>query len=187
MFGGGGSIHAGKRVAFFGEVNYARTMRTQSYNEVGYVQSGVVAPTGGLAGQSVQQNVEVIGYQVSFSGNPTARNLFETGGGARFFLADVRRSVRPYVPILGGWLHTPAGGYSLYSLGGIVAYSSFLVVAPAKPNGGYCGTGFGMEVDVTRRFGLRPEVRFIREFFPGSWEDNALTIGLGGYFRLGQK
>jgi hypothetical protein len=117
-------------------------------------------------------------------------NLFETGGGVRIFIPARSRRVRPYIPVMGGWLHASATDYILFRV--IIAGPLALVPIPISDSGGYCGTGFGTEVGVTGRLGLRPEFRFFREFFGSagagipSVNDNAMIFSIGAYYRIGK-
>jgi hypothetical protein len=162
MVGGGASFHFGNHVSVFGELNYAHpTTKTTYY--------GVFAP----------------GSANLFEAG--SGNLFETGGGARIFIPFRNHRLRPYIPVVGGWLHTSAS-VALLS-GGFVTVGTFveLFASPSNSdNGGYGGIGFGTEIGITRRFGLRPEFRFLREFYANSSDDNAMIFTVGAYYRFGK-
>lgn len=109
-------------------------------------------------------------------------NLIETGGGIRIFPTRYHK-IRPYIPVEGGFMHVAATGSEP------TGYPGISLTTSTSANGAYFGTGFGVEVGITPRFGLRPEFRFFREFSNVngvSADDNATTFAVGAYYRFGK-
>lgn len=179
-FGGGASLHLGRYVALFGELNYVRLTPAADVYSVYYI------PT--ITSVSGSYVAPVLYYSESFI--PRPENQFKTGGGVRFFIPFRNNRARPFVPVIGGWLHMPYDSFAVVygGLGGSASEAGAFYSSPLQPSldGAYFGTGFGMEVGVTRRFGLRPEFRFFREFLGGSGRADAMTFTVGVYYRLGK-
>jgi hypothetical protein len=72
------------------------------------------------------------------------------------------------------------------TLAGFWTVTGTLTSVSNSANGGYGGAGFGTEIGITRRFGLRPEFRFLREFYANSSDDNAMIFTVGAYYRFGK-
>ena len=53
----------------------------------------------------------------------------------------------------------------------------------ATATGKYAGTGLGVELG-PKRFGVRPEVRYMREFVKDGRDGNAITAMCGFYYRF---
>jgi len=105
-------------------------------------------------------------------------DLFVAGGGGRIYFPIASERVRLFVPAVGGFYRG--------RIGAILDY-----VSPQMISGAYAGGGFGAEIGVTKRFGLRPEFRYIREFwypeFGQGTQNNALRATVGAYYRFGVK
>jgi hypothetical protein len=56
-------------------------------------------------------------------------------------------------------------------------------------SGAYVGGGLGTEIGITKRFGMRPEFRYFREFWYPQYGDagqnNGVKALVGVYYRLG--
>jgi hypothetical protein len=118
---------------------------------------------------------------LNMSGVQASGNLFETGSGVRVIIPAHSTTVKPYVALVGGWLHASASAM-------VPTYFGVPIQVSSTSSGGYFGGGLGMELAITHNFGLRPEFRAFREFFgqPNS-NDNALLFGIGAYYRFGTK
>lgn len=94
----------------------------------------------------------------------------DAGGGVRVYVGPKSDRFRLFVPIAGGLARLVGSGYG----------------ATAGANGGYFGAGFGAEIG-SKRFGVRPEFRFMREQWgSGGGGNNATTFGASFYYRFGQ-
>jgi len=155
------------------------------YTELGE-GGGTWAIAGGGAGANLGRHLALFAEfnyvrpSLTLGGVSATENLYQAGGGARIFIPVHNERVRPYVPAIGGFLRAKA-----------VVGVNGIEYAHVWGSGAYVGAGFGAEIGIAKRFGLRPEFRYFREFwFPqygqGS-QNNGLRAMVGAYYRFGVK
>ena len=153
------------------------------YTELGE-GGGTWAIVGGGAGVNLGRRLALFGEfnyvspSTTLVGVSATGSLYQAGGGARIFIPLHSERFRPYVPAVGGFLR----GKAVVAVNGIE-------YAHEWESGAYVGTGFGTEIGITKRFGLRPEFRYFREFwkaeFGQSSQNNGVRAMIGVYYRLG--
>ena len=153
------------------------------YTEFGQ-GGGTWAIVGGGAGANVGRRFALFGEfnylrpSTTLGGVSATASLYQAGAGARIFIPLHSERFRPYLPVVGGFLR----GKATVAVKGIE-------YAHAWVSGAYVGAGFGTEIGITKRFGLRPELRYFREFFYPEYgqgsQNNGLRVMIGAYYRLG--
>ncbi len=153
------------------------------YTELGQ-GGGSWAMVGGGAGFGLNRHLALFGEfnyvrpSIKLGDVSATGDLYQAGVGARVFLPGHNEHVRLYLPAVGGVLR----GKSAIAVNG----SKY---ARGWATGAYVGSGLGAEIPVTKRFGLRPEFRYFREFwrpeFGPSSQNNGLRFMMGLYYRPG--
>jgi hypothetical protein len=153
------------------------------YTELGQ-GGGTWAIVGGGAGVNLGQRLALFGEfnyvrpTTTFGGVSATGSLYQAGGGARIFIPVHTERFRPYVPLVGGLIRARAA----VEVNGVEYQHEW-------ESGAYVGAGFGSEIGITKRFGLRPEFRYFREFwypqYGQSSQNDGLRLMVGVYYRLG--
>lgn len=153
------------------------------YTELGQ-GGGTWAIAGGGAGANLGRHFSVFAEfnyarpSLTLGGVSATGSLYQAGAGTRIFIPVRNERFRPYLPVVGGFLR----GEGAVAVNGIE-------FAHEWASGAYVGTGVGTEIGLTKRFGLRPEFRYFREFwypeFGQSGQNNSLRVMIGVYYRFG--
>jgi hypothetical protein len=153
------------------------------YSELGD-GGGTWPVVGGGAGANIGRHFAVfvegnyVRPSTKLGGFSGTGNLYQAGAGSRIYIPVRHERVRPYVPVVGGFLR-----------GNATAAQDGVSFAKVLASGAYVGAGFGTEIGIGQRFGLRPEFRYFREFWYPQYgqgsQNNGVRTTIGVYYRFG--
>jgi hypothetical protein len=155
----------------FGRVGVVRIDKgVGTYASVGGGVSGMVGDKAALFGEF---NYIHFGIASASSADFSASaKAIQAGAGSRLFLPTGSSKVRLYVPIVGGVLRLSASG------------SFFGSSMSASETGGYFDIGFGSEISLGQKLGVRPEFRHSLYMVAGK-EFKPLSVSAEIFYRFG--